>query len=84
MIAIVVIAVILVVSLAGIAVRAASMKKRQAVSAGYDTPAFRASIDSDRIRGVRESKGEVSAIKALRDDFPGMPLQDAVRLVRQI
>jgi hypothetical protein len=84
MMATVVIALILAVSLAGIAVRAASTRKRQAVSAGYDTPDFRASIDSGKIRSVRESKGEISAIKALRDDFPGMPLADAVRLVRQI
>lgn len=45
---------------------------------------FRRAVDESRIRRVKEQDGDVTAIKVLRDDFPGAPLELATRYVREL
>lgn len=45
---------------------------------------FRKAVDADRIRSVRDTQSEMAAIRAVRTDFPGAPLDQVIRVVREL
>lgn len=45
---------------------------------------FAAAVDAAKIRAVRDAKGPIQAIKAVRMDFPDASLADAKRYVDEL
>ncbi|MZD07814.1 hypothetical protein GTW43_27500 [Streptomyces sp. SID5785] len=45
---------------------------------------FRRAVDEGRVRSVRRDRGEVAAIKAVRDRHPGVSLRLAKRYVQEL
>ncbi|GAA4594780.1 hypothetical protein BJY16_001434 [Actinoplanes octamycinicus] len=75
-----------VVLLGGYAFTEAVLKnRRQSFRARFGSfNDFRDAVDQDRFRAIRDTEGETKAIRALRQEFPGVPLDEAVRLIRVI
>ncbi|SCK37514.1 hypothetical protein H181DRAFT_03186 [Streptomyces sp. WMMB 714] len=57
-------------------------QKQRAGSMSLDD--VRDRIDTDAVRSVKASKGEVSAVKELRRQEPRLSLKDAMEMVRQL
>jgi len=51
---------------------------------GGSLDAVRASLDTDRLRAVRDTQGEVEAVRELREGTPQVSLLQAVELVRTL
>ncbi len=48
---------------------------------GASLEQVRSTIDIAAVRRIREEKGDIKAIRAVRRQAPGVPLKDAVKLV---
>ncbi|MEU6810899.1 hypothetical protein ABZ920_18310 [Streptomyces sp. NPDC046831] len=63
----------------------ASKKRQKASLDRYGSfEGFRNQVDEERIRGVRGERGNVAAIKAVRDEYPYVPLVAAKRYVEEL
>lgn len=45
---------------------------------------LRRHVDEDALRKIRDEEGQVNAVRALRTQLPGVPLADAVQLVKTL
>lgn len=70
---------------AAAAVNKRQKKKREAFTAQFGSfEEFRRAADPDRIRAIRDDQGELVAVKVVRQEFPGIPLEYATRFVKQL
>jgi hypothetical protein len=46
--------------------------------------ALRHHVDADALRAVRDQRGQTQAVKQLRQQFPEVPLADAVKLIKSL
>jgi hypothetical protein len=71
-----------------IALAAGEYDKRRRRAAFQDTygsyEGFRKAVDAERVRAVRADRGDVAAVKAVRDDHPRASLRLATRYVREL
>ncbi|MCC2309714.1 hypothetical protein [Cellulomonas chengniuliangii] len=66
--------------------RSADIRRQRQFEAdfGGSLDAVRASLDAERLRGVRDTHGEVEAVRRLREGTPQVSLLQAVELVRSL
>ncbi|MFE9725481.1 hypothetical protein ACFYQ5_18240 [Streptomyces sp. NPDC005794] len=69
----------------GIAGDRAARKRKRAFWDHYGTyEGFRDQVDADKVRAVRSARGDVAAIKTVRDDHPRVSLVLAKRYVQEL
>ncbi|WP_037673988.1 hypothetical protein [Streptomyces griseus] len=72
----------LVISVAG---DRSAKKRKQAFWDRYGSfEGFRNQVDQERIQGVRRKRGDVAAMKAVRDEYPYVSLVMAKRYVEEL
>ncbi|MGV9251788.1 hypothetical protein [Streptomyces sp. NPDC003697] len=74
-----------VVITAGVAGDRASKKRQKAFRDRYGSfEGFRNQVDAERVQGVRRERGDVAAVKAVRDGHPYVSLAMAKRYVEEL
>ncbi|MFE2303279.1 hypothetical protein ACFXAW_34375 [Streptomyces sp. NPDC059445] len=69
----------------GVAGNRAAKKREKAFWGRYGSfEGFRDQVDAERILGVRRAKGDVAAIKAVREEYPDVSLVLAKRYVDEL
>ncbi|MFE2533026.1 hypothetical protein [Streptomyces sp. NPDC059371] len=64
--------------------RAAKRRKKAFWDRYGSFEGFRGQVDAGRIQGVRRARGDVAAIKAVREEYPGVSLVMAKRYVDEL
>ena len=80
-------AVVCLIALAMWSVGRSAEKRRERqfeADFGGSLDAVRASLDTTRLRAVRDAEGEVEAVRQLRSETPQVSLTQAVALVRSL
>ncbi|MFJ2290622.1 hypothetical protein ACIOG7_02745 [Streptomyces sp. NPDC087894] len=76
---------VVIVGALGIAGERATRRRKRAFQDRYGSyEGFRGQVDEDRVRSVRSARGDVAAVKAVRDDHPLASLVIANRYVREL
>ncbi|MDX3059340.1 hypothetical protein PV394_30090 [Streptomyces sp. NE06-03E] len=74
-----------IVGALGIAGDRAARRRKRAFRNHYGSyEGFRHQVDEDKVRSVRSARGDVAAVKAVRDDHPLASLVIANRYVREL
>jgi ribosomal protein L7/L12 len=69
----------------GVATDRTANKRKKAFKERYGTfEGFRSQVDEERIQRVRREKGNVSAIKVVRENYPYVSLAFAKRYVEEL
>ncbi|MGW3915859.1 hypothetical protein ACWEBX_30675 [Streptomyces sp. NPDC005070] len=69
----------------GVAGDRAAKKRKKAFWDAYGSfEGFRGQVDVERIQGVRRARGDVAAIKAVREEYPCVSLVMAKRYVDEL
>lgn len=69
----------------GVASDRSSNKRKKAFQERYGSfEGFRSQVDEEKIQGVRREKGNVYAIKAVRQNYPYVSLAFAKRYVEEL
>ncbi|MEU4165894.1 hypothetical protein AB0F46_03285 [Streptomyces sp. NPDC026665] len=69
----------------GVAGERAAKKRKKAFWDRYGSfEGFRGQVDAERIQGVRRAKGDIAAVKAVREGHPDVSLVMAKRYVDEL